>query len=425
MDRSLERAAVVGAGTMGTGIAMVFANAGIPVALTDSVPEALERARATIDATYRAAATKGRIDDAERTRRTAAIAVGDDLAIVRDADLIVEAVFEDLAIKRALFERLDAVAGPATLLATNTSYLDVDAIAAAASHPERTLGLHFFSPAHVMKLVEVVRAAATAPATIDRALELAHRLGKIAVVAGNCDGFIGNRMLLRYKREAELLLEAGATPAQIDGALRAFGFAMGPFAMSDLAGLDVGWRAKAARTARGGLPFRQSEIPDRLVAAGRFGQKTAAGWYRYETGSRTPIADKAVDAIVAAERARLGTATRAITDDEIVDRCIYALVNEGARLLGESVARSAADIDTVWLNGYGFPRDRGGPMQFADARGLDRVVGAIRRFGKADPVFWEPAPALLDRAARGEPFISHSPAGPTLGAVSFTKGLHR
>jgi len=401
---NIERATVVGAGTMGAGIAATFADAGIRVHLTDASPEAVDRGIETIGRIYDSAVAKGRISEEERAARLARIAPGlgdDGLA---DADVVVEAVFEDMAVKRAVFARLGAVCRPDAILATNTSTLDVDEIAAAAPHPERTVGMHFFSPAHVMRLLEVVRGAKTSPETIAATVALGIRLRKIPIVVGNCDGFVGNRMLHKYRREAELLLEAGATPAQVDGALRAFGFAMGPFAVADLAGVDIGWRAKQERLKRGPLPFRLSNVSDLLVAADRLGQKTGAGYYRYEQGSRAPIPDPAVDELLAAERARLGITPRTVADGEIVERCVYALVNEGARIIDEGIAASAADVDAIWLTGYGFPVARDGPMAYADAVGLPVVLAAIRRFAESDPAFWQPARGLVERAQSGRTF---------------------
>ena len=272
-------------------------------------------------------------------------------------------------------------------------------IAAAAPHPDRSLGLHFFSPAQVMRLLEVVRGAKTSQATIEAAIALGKRLGKVPVVVGNCDGFVGNRMLLGYRREAEFAVLAGATPKRVDDALENFGFAMGPFAVADLAGIDIGHNAKLERIARGAAPpFVVSAFSDALVAAGRLGQKTGKGWYRYEPGERARHEDPEVAAIVENERKRLGVALRDVSDEEIVERCVYALVNEGARILEEGIASSAADIDTIWLNGYGFPKARGGPMRYADDVGLPNVLRAIHRFAERDPAFWRLAP-LLTRLA--------------------------
>ena len=401
----ISRAAVVGAGTMGTGIAMSFADAGVDVVITDTSDEALARSRANVERTYGRAVERGRLSQAERDERLGRIRTGSFEDALRDADLAVEAVVEDLEIKRDVFERFGALCPPNALLATNTSTLDVAAIGEPAGRPERILGLHFFSPAHIMRLLEVVRTPHTSPETIAAAVAFGERIGKIPVVVGNCDGFVGNRMLLRYRREAELALERGATPAQVDGALQRFGFAMGPFAVADLAGIDIGWRAKQERNKRGGLPFRVSDIPDRMVEAGRLGQKTSAGYYRYDAGERTPHPDPIVEEILDRERVRLGIATQTISDQEIVARCLSALINEGARILDDGIASSAADIDTIWRTGYGFPAERGGPMAYADATGLDRVLEAIRRYALDDPVFWEPAPLLLALATTGGRFI--------------------
>jgi 3-hydroxyacyl-CoA dehydrogenase len=397
----IERAAVIGAGTMGSGIAVVLADAGLTVRLIDAAPEALERARAAIRRIYAGAVAKGRLTEEARDARIASIALEADLATAADADLVIEAVFESLALKREIFERLGALCRPETILATNTSTLDVDAIASAARHPERSLGLHFFSPAHAMRLLEVVRGRRTSQATLDRAVALGKRLGKIPVVVGNCDGFVGNRMLLGYKREAEFLVLDGATPAQVDAALEAFGFAMGPFAVSDLAGIDVGWRAKRERIERGAAPpFALTDLTDKLVAAGRLGQKTGKGWYRYEPGSRERFPDPEVDAIVATERAERAHTTREVGAEEIVERCVDALINEGARILDEGFAESAADIDAIWVNGYGFPKARGGPMQYAADAGYAVVFSEIERFAQNDPAFWRPTAATSFLARR-------------------------
>ncbi len=400
-------AAVVGAGTMGTGIATVFADAGISVQLVDAEPAALERARAAIRRIYDARLAKGRLAPHARDERVAAIDVTDTYDGIERADVVVEAVFESLALKRDVFAALGARVRAGAILATNTSTLDVDAIAAAAPHPERSLGLHFFSPAHVMRLLEVVRGARTSDRTLERAVALGIRLGKIPVVVGNCDGFVGNRMLVPYRREAEFLVLEGATPAQVDGALERFGFAMGPFAVADLAGIDVGWRAKRERIERGAAPpYALTGLADALVAAERLGTKTQKGWYRYEPGSRERFGDPAVDAMIAAERDARAIAPRAIDDDEIVARCVYALVNEGAKILGDGIASSASDVDAIWVNGYGFPAARGGPMEYADDVGLRNVLAAIERFAEGDPDFWRPAPLVIELAEQGGRFRS-------------------
>jgi 3-hydroxyacyl-CoA dehydrogenase len=313
------------------------------------------------------------------------------------ADLVVEAIVEDMAAKQRVFTELDQVSKPGTILATNTSTLDVDRIAEATSRATDVLGLHFFSPANVMKLLEVVRGSRTSVDVLATAMKLAKRIGKTAVVSGVCDGFIGNRMLEHYLRQATFLVEEGATPAQVDAALERFGMAMGPFRMSDLAGLDIGWRIRQRRYVdRPQVPW--SRIGDRLCEQGRFGQKTRAGWYRYDEGRRDARPDPAVDAIVARYRQEHDIVARAIDDAEIVDRCILALVNEGARVLDDGIAQRASDIDVVYLTGYGFPRHRGGPMFYAGQRGLDDVVRRMREFAArsaADSMFWTPAPRVV------------------------------
>jgi 3-hydroxyacyl-CoA dehydrogenase len=398
----IRSAAVIGAGTMGSGIAMCCANAGIDVAIVDAAPEALERARTTIESTYQSQVSKGRLSREEADGRLARISRTQNYDDLAAADVAIEAVFEDLAIKRDVFATLGAALRPDALLATNTSTLDVDAIARSAPHPERAIGMHFFSPAHVMKLLEIVRGADSTPETIEATVALGKRLGKIPVVVGNCDGFVGNRMLLGYKREAEFLVLAGAPPARVDSVLEAFGFAMGPFAVSDLAGVDVGWRSKQERIKRGAAPpFALTNLSDELVAAGRYGQKTAAGYYRYQPGDRARYHDEAVDAIVEKERARLAIAARDVADEEIVERCVYALVIEGARILEEGMAGSAADIDTIWINGYGFPKARGGPMRYAQDAGIARVLATVRGFAAEDPACWRISTRLERAAAAG------------------------
>jgi 3-hydroxyacyl-CoA dehydrogenase len=395
-------AGIIGAGTMGVGIAMAFANAGIDVVLVDADRAAIERAEATLRASYdaqvgRGKATRSQAD--ERLRRIARVTAYEALG---HADIAIEAVFEDIVVKCEVFAKLGAVCSSNALLATNTSTLDVDTIARAAPHPERSAGMHFFSPAHVMKLIEVVRGSATSAATIEATVALARRLGKIPVVVGNADGFVGNRMLLGYKREAELLVLAGASPARVDAALERFGFAMGPFAVSDLAGIDVGWRAKRERAERGAAPpFALTELTDAFVAAGRLGQKTAAGYYDYPSGGRSRRPSAVAERIIERERGRANILGPAPTDDAIVERCVLALVSEGARILEDGIAASASDIDTIWTNGYGFPRERGGPMRYAESVGLARVLAAIEGFARDDPAFWRPGAALAQAAVTG------------------------
>jgi len=321
---------------------------------------------------------------------------------------VIEAVFEDMAIKQAVFRRLDEAAKPDAILATNTSTLDVNAIAAATMRPQDVVGMHFFSPANVMKLLEVVRGAATAPDVLTTVMQVAKRIGKTAVVSGVCDGFIGNRMVEQYLRQAMFLVDEGASPAQVDAALEKFGMAMGPFRMSDLAGNDVGWRIRQRRYVEKPA-LRYSRIADRLCEQGRFGQKTGAGWYRYAPGRRDALPDPAVDAIIDAYRKEIGSTPRKIAADEIVDRCIFALVNEGARILEDGIAQRASDIDVVYLAGYGFPPWRGGPMLYADISGLYNVARRMQQFAAlpgADAAFWTPAPLLARLAAEGKTFTA-------------------
>ena len=406
LKRTIARVAVIGAGTMGAGIAMTFANASLPVTLLEMSQDALDRGMATIRRNYDQSVARGRIPaatrDAALARFTPTLAYADLAA----PDLIVEAVFEDMDIKLDVFRRLDAVAKPGAILATNTSTLDVDRIAAAVSRPADVVGLHFFSPANVMKLLEVVRGARTGNDVLATVLALAKRIGKTAVVARVCDGFIGNRMVEHYLRQAMFLLEEGATPEQVDRALERFGMAMGPFRMSDLAGNDIGWRIRKRRYVEK-PEVVYPRIADRLCEMGRFGQKTGAGWYRYEPGRRDALPDPAVHALIETHRAAIGATPRRIADDEIVDRCVLALVNEGARLLDDGIALRASDIDVVYLTGYGFPAHRGGPMLHADMLGLFNVERRMREFAAArstDADFWRPAALLSRLAAEGRTF---------------------
>ena len=366
-DHGIRLAAVIGSGTMGGGIAMCFANAGIPVQLLDADPSALQRGLATIKRNYEATAAKGKLTAADVAARMALITPIGAYATVASADIVIEAVFEDMAVKTDVFGKLDAVAKPGAILATNTSYLDIDAIAATV--PARAgfvLGTHFFSPANVMRLLEVVRTKTVTDATLARVLTLGRNLGKVAVVSGVCHGFIGNRMLNGYLREAEFLLEEGASPAQVDKALNAFGFAMGPFAVMDMAGLDIGWRNRKAFAHLRDPVARWSPLADRICELGRFGQKTGAGWYRYEKASRVPIHDPVVDGLIVAAAREQGIVRRHIDADEIVRRCLVPLVMEGRKILVEGIAGNASDIDTVWVNGYGFPAAKGGPMAWGE-----------------------------------------------------------
>jgi 3-hydroxyacyl-CoA dehydrogenase len=323
---------------------------------------------------------------------------------IKDVDIVIEAVFEDMAVKKQVFEKLDKVCKPGAILATNTSTLDVNEIAAMTSRPQDVLGLHFFSPANVMKLLEVVRAKKTGKDVLATAMKLSKAIKKVGVVAGVCDGFIGNRMLHGYFREAGFLLEEGALPQQVDKVIEDFGFAMGPFRVGDLAGLDVGWYIRKRQAATRPAHLRYSKVADQVCELGRFGQKTGAGWYRYEAGNRNPIPDPIVEDLIVKASKEAGIQRRQISDQEILERCIYALVNEGAEILEEGIALRASDVDIVYIYGYGFPRFRGGPMFYADTVGLDKVLESVKRFHAAHGEFWKPA-ALLERlAAEGKKF---------------------
>src|SRR6266542_689692 len=404
--RTIGSVAVIGAGTMGGGIAMNFLAAGIPVTMLEAKADALDKGVATIRSNFEASRKKGKLA-AERLQQ-AMVLLKPTLSYddIQSADLVIEAVFEDMTVKQDVFRKLDAVRKEGAILATNTSTLDVDRIASVTRRPQDVLGMHFFSPANVMKLLELVRADRTGSDVLITAMRLARKIGKTAVVSRVCDGFIGNRMLEQYLRQAFFLLEEGASPKQVDGALEAFGMAMGPFRMSDLAGNDIGWHIRKRRyVERPHVVY--SRIADRLCELGRFGQKVGMGWYRYESGSRNAIADPIVDEMIAAYRTERGVTPRKIDANEIVERCIYALVNEAARLLDEGIAQRASDIDVVYLTGYGFPRYRGGPLFLADTVGLYTVVERMQRFTRAslsDPGFWQPAPLLAKLAAEGKTF---------------------
>ena len=403
--RPIARVGVIGAGTMGGGITMNFLNAGIPVVLLEMKQEALDRGLATIRKNYENSMKKGKLKPEQVEQRMGLITPTLEYAALKDADLIVEAVFEEMGVKEAVFRQLDAVAKPGAILASNTSYLDIDRIATFTQRPQDVIGLHFFSPANVMRLLEIVRGAQTAPDVLATSLQLAKQIKKVAVVSGVCDGFIGNRMLARYGAAAQGLINAGALPQQIDGALQKFGLAMGPFRMGDLAGLDIGWATRKRKAAEAGVEMKPI-VADKLCEAGRFGQKTGAGWYRYEAGNRTPLPDSVTEQLIADYRAAHGITPRKISDEEIVERCIFALVNEGARILEEGIAARASDIDLVYLNGYGFPLHRGGPMLYADTVGLPQVVRSLHRFA-AEPGAdgsWQPAPLLVRLAEEGRSF---------------------
>jgi 3-hydroxyacyl-CoA dehydrogenase len=397
--RAIRRVGVIGAGTMGGGIAMSLADAGLEVVQLETSREALEKGRTTMARNWGASVEKGRLSKDAMDARIARVRGTLSYDALADVDLVVEAVFEDMEVKKAVFARLDAVCRPGAILASNTSRLDIDEIARATTRPRAVIGLHYFSPANVMRLLEVVRGAASAPDVIATSMAFGRATGKLPVLVGNCEGFVGNRMLSAYVREAGFLLEEGASPAQVDGALQRFGLAMGPFRMGDLAGLDIGWAGRKRAAATRPKHLRYSRVADRICELGRFGQKTGAGWYRYEAGSRTPVSDPLVEQIVRQCAEEAGILRRTIADQEIVERTMYALVNEGAKVLAEGIALRASDIDLVYVNGYGFPAWRGGPMFFADTVGLREVAGRVREFHAAQGEWWTPAPLLLELAA--------------------------
>jgi 3-hydroxyacyl-CoA dehydrogenase len=396
----IKHAAVIGAGTMGGGIAMCFANAGIPVTVVEASREALARGLDVIAKNYSTSVKRGSLSSADMERRRGLITGTTDFAGVADADIVIEAVFEEMDIKKKVFADLDRLAAKDAILASNTSYLDIDAIAAVTKRPASVLGMHFFSPANVMRLLEVVRGKNTAPAVIAAAVALGRKLGKVPVVVGNRHGFVGNRMLSARSIEAERLLLEGALPQDVDAALVEFGFPMGPFAMGDLAGLDVGWRNRKSQGLR-------AEIADALCEAGHYGQKTGKGFYRYEAGSRTAHPDAGTESLIVAASRRLGLTRRAIDKNEMVERLIFPMINEGARILDEGIAQRPGDIDVIWVYGYGFPVWRGGPMFYGDGVGLafirDRLTALARH---SDDKRHEPAALLANLAAVGKGFAS-------------------
>jgi len=396
--KDVRKAAVIGAGTMGGGIAMNFANAGIPVTVVEVSREALDRGLGVVRKNYEATAAKGRLTQQDVDRRMGLITGTTDFGAVADADLVIEAVFEEMPVKKEVFAKLDAICKPDAVLATNTSTLDVNEIASATKRPESVIGMHFFSPANVMRLLENVRGAKSSPTTIATAMAVGRRIGKVPVLVGVCYGFVGNRMLHQRGLQAEKLVLEGALPHQVDKVLTDFGFPMGPFAMGDLAGLDVGWRIRKGRGVK-------SPVADRICELGRFGQKTGAGYYRYEKGDRTPIPDPEVEKIIVDVSTSMGITRRPISDQEILERLLYPMVNEGAKILEEKIAIRASDIDVIWVYGYGWPVYRGGPMFWADHVGLKTLRDRLLEFQRAtgDP-FWTPAPLLSRLADQGKTF---------------------
>ena len=408
--RPVQRVAVIGAGTMGGGIAMSLANIGIPVTLIDSSAQGLERGLARVKDNYATTVKRGKLSPADMDQRLALITGTLQMADVKDADMVIEAVFEDMGLKQDIFRQLDALAKPGAILATNTSGLDVDAIAAVTARPQDVVGAHFFSPAHVMKLLEVVRGAQTAPDVIATLMDLGRRMGKIAVLARIYPGFIGNALFRNYTREAHFLVEDGALPHEVDAALKKFGYAMGIFAVHDMAGNDVGYQTRKAQMATRPTDRRWNDLILKLCDLGRLGQKSGKGWYRYEAGDRTPQRDPELEQFIVEESARMGIQRQPMDENDILKRCLYGMINEGAKLLEQGIALRPSDIDITYLTGYGFPAHHGGPMYLADRIGLAQVLADIQRFHAQDGYWWQPAP-LLERLVReGKRFADLQPA---------------
>ncbi|MNS42578.1 Fatty acid oxidation complex subunit alpha [compost metagenome] len=404
--RRLEKIGVVGGGTMGAGIAVSVLDAGLPVVMVEQDDAALERGRARVAQVYDLLLKKGRITAEERDARLARLTGATTYDALNDADLIIEAVFEDMDVKLAVFAELDRVAKPGAVLATNTSYLDVNRVATATRNPGNVLGLHFFSPANIMKLLEIVVGEQTAPDTVATGFELARKLRKTPVRAGVCDGFIGNRILAVHRQAADMMMEDGASPYDIDAAVREFGYPMGPYQMADLAGGDIGWATRKRRAATRDPALRYVQIPDRLCERGWFGQKTGRGFYLYPDGARVGTPDPEVLAIIDDERRRAGVTPRPFTHEDIQRRYLAAMINEAANVLDQGIALRPSDVDVVFLSGYGFPRHHGGPMHYADSVGLDRVLADIRAYAQEDPAFWKPSPLLVRLAESGRNFAS-------------------
>jgi 3-hydroxyacyl-CoA dehydrogenase len=404
--REIKSVAVIGAGTMGGGISMNFLNAGIPVKILEMKQEAIDKGLGIIRKNYEGQVKKGKLKQDKYDQRMSLLTTTLDYNDLKDADLVIEAVFEEMGVKQKVFEKLDEVMKPGAILASNTSTLDVNKIASFTKRPQDVVGLHFFSPANVMRLLEVVRGAKTGKDVLATVMAVAKKIKKTAVVSGVCDGFIGNRMIEQYSRQAGFLLDEGATPQQVDKAIEKFGFAMGPFRMGDLAGNDIGWAIRKRR-AQERPNMLYSRTADKLCELGRFGQKTGAGWYDYQAGKRDAIPSALVVKMIEDHRKELGITPRKISDEEIVQRLVFALVNEGAHILEDGISSRASDIDMVYITGYGFPMHRGGPMLYADQVGLFNVVQAMKRFQRNphdDAKFWEPAPLLARLAGEGKTF---------------------
>lgn len=401
--RGIEKVAILGAGTMGGGIAMAFANAGMHVTVIESSQENLGRGLSRIEENYDATRKRGRLSDAEMADRISCIHGAVEMSAVAEADLVIEAVFEEMDVKKTVFAELDRLAKSGAILATNTSTLDVDEIAAVTKRPEDVLGLHFFSPANVMTLLEIVRAEKSSPDIIATVLDLCKKIGKTGVVVGVCDGFVGNRMLAPYFRQADFLVEEGALPQDVDRVIEEFGFRMGPFRVYDLAGLDISRAIEKRRAETRPTEERFSPLLERICALGRHGQKTGAGWYAYE-GGRKAIPDPIIETMLADRSAEMGINRRDISDEEILQRCVYSLINEGSRILEEDLAIRSSDVDVIWLHGYGFPRWRGGPMFYADTVGLSEVVATLDRFHAEWGDKWAPTALLRELAEAGSTF---------------------
>ncbi len=405
--RPVNRVGIIGAGTMGGGIAMSLANAGIACVLLDRSDDALQRGLQRVRDNYASSVKRGRLTEDQVAERLARITGSTVMADLAEVDLVIEAVFEDLPLKQSIFKELDAICRPGAILATNTSGLDVDEIAAVTRRPADVVGAHFFSPAHVQKLLEVVRASHTAHDVIATLMDLGRRMGKISVLSRIYPGFIGNALFRNYTREAHFLVEEGALPHEVDAALKRFGYAMGIFAVHDLAGNDVGYQTRKAQMATRPNDRRYNDLILHLCDLGRLGQKTGKGWYRYEPGDRTPHRDPEVEQFIVEYSAKLGIERRAIDEEEILKRCLYGMINEGARLLEQGIALRASDIDIVYITGYGFPKERGGPMYLADQIGLDRVYADVQRLHEEHGFWWQPSPLLARLAAEGGSFAAY------------------
>jgi 3-hydroxyacyl-CoA dehydrogenase len=402
--RPIKSAAIIGAGTMGGGIAMNFANAGIPVTVLEMKQEALDKGLATVRKNYENTMKKGRLTQQKFDERIGLIKGTLSYDEIKNADIVIEAVFEEMGVKEKVFKKLDEVMKPGAILASNTSTLDVNKIAAFTKRPQDVIGTHFFSPANVMKLLEIVRGAKTAKDVLATTMALSKKIKKTGVVSGVCDGFIGNRMIEQYSRQAGFLVEEGCLPEQVDKAIEKFGFAMGPFRMGDMAGNDIGWAIRKRRYAeRPGMKY--SKTADLLCELGRYGQKTSAGWYDYKPGDRKPYPSQLVNDMIIKHSKDIGVERRRVSDQEIVERLVYSMVNEAAYILEEGIAQRASDVDMVYLTGYGFPLHRGGPMLYADTVGLMNVAAAMEKYAKGrHGEFWKPAPLLAKLAAEGKTF---------------------